>query len=282
MFTFLEIFFGIIFIVYDIVLLCLNPGTFLDNLTSFTHIWSVLGAYLIFVGIYRKKTGHTFYSTWKKWVKTTVLCFVGLAGIICVVNLSFILNPKIYNNETEKTNTTEYVILLGGGIDKNGRLPKSVQKRVDATAGFLITHPDDVCVVTGGTLKWLPYPEAPAIKSALVDAGIISEKVLIEDQALDTIQNFELSAKILAEYSDVDVEEILKSKIIVVTSRFHLRRAERLAKRMGFENVEGIAANDVTFAIVHNYVREICAYIKLNARILLTGKPEKLYSSKTL
>lgn len=282
MFNFVLFIFGIVCIFYDIILICINPGTFLDNLTSFTHIWSVLGGYLIFLGIYRKQTGHSFISTWKKWVKKVVASIFGVAGIICIINLLFILNPKEYKqNETKKV-VREYVILLGGGIDKNGRLPKSVQNRVEAASNFLKNNPDDICVVTGGTLKWLPYPEAPAIKSSLVDTGINSERILVEDRALDTIQNFEYSSQVLSEQLGVDVEEILKSRIVIVTSRFHLRRAERLATRMGFENVEGIAAHDISFAIVHNYVREICAYIKLNARILFTGKPEKIYSDKTL
>ena len=44
---------GIISIAYDAILILINPGTFRDIVVSFTHIWLALGAYLIFLGIYR-------------------------------------------------------------------------------------------------------------------------------------------------------------------------------------------------------------------------------------
>lgn len=268
----LAIIFGIICISYDISLICINPGTFLDNLTAFSHIWTVLGGYHIFLGIYRKKNGKPFYTVWKKWVKCLVAGVCSLAVIVSAVTLCFICNPKIADQRED----AKFVILLGGGIDKYGRLPKGVMNRVDAAADYLLVHPDAICVVTGGTLKWLPYSEAPALKQALLERGVVNDRLLMDDQALDTIQNFENSCELLAQYSNCSKQEILESPVVVVTSKFHLRRAERLATRMGFTNIKGISADDVTFSIVHLYVREICAYLKLNLRILLTGKPTRI------
>lgn len=272
MINFCLIFVGILSIFYDFVLIFLNPGTFLDNLTTFTHIWTVLGAYLIFVGIYRKKAGHSFWSIWKKWVKIVFISLMSTGFVISIICLCFIFTPKI----VPSSQSCDYVILLGGGIDKDGNLPKPVQWRVDKAYECLTYNKDAVCVVTGGTLKWLPYPEAPEIKRQLVERGISSQRILVEDQALDTIQNLQFSCDLLQKTFGKSKEEILNSNIVIVTSRFHLRRAERLAKRMGFENVNGIAAKCPSVNVLHNYVREICAYLKLNIRIFLTGKPEHI------
>jgi hypothetical protein len=43
---------GALSISYDATLILLNPGTFWDNVFSFTHIWLALGAYLIFLAVY--------------------------------------------------------------------------------------------------------------------------------------------------------------------------------------------------------------------------------------
>jgi len=266
------IIFGSLCVLYDATLLIMNPGTFLDNLTSFTHIWSLLGGYHIFLGVYRIKKGHSFWSTWKKWLKLTVGSLTVVGALIAIINLGFILTPTVVAIDEP----ADYVILLGGGIDKNGKLPKSVIMRAEKTAEYLQHNKNAVCVVTGGTLKWLPFAEAPELKRQLVARGIEAERVLVEDQALDTIQNFQLSCELLANERGVSESEILNSKIIVVTTHFHLRRAERLAKRMGFKNIKGIPSKCPAFSIPMNYVREICAYIKLNLRILLTGKPELL------
>ena len=56
------IIFGGICAIYDFVLIALAPGTFLDNLFSFSHIWLAAGVYLIFAGIYRIKNGHSIWS----------------------------------------------------------------------------------------------------------------------------------------------------------------------------------------------------------------------------
>lgn len=268
----LLILFGILSISYDATLILLNPGTFWDNVFSFTHIWLALGAYLIFVAIYRIKTKHSFWSTWKRWVKLTVVSLCSLAALISIINLTFILTPEIVSVEE----TADYVILLGGGISKDGKLPKSVMSRVEKAAEYLNKNPESICVVTGGTLDWLPCPEAPELKRQLVARGVEPERILVEDQAKDTIQNFQLSCKMLAEYKGTSLAEILNTPTAVVTSRFHLRRSERLARRMGFTNIKGIPAACPPIYVLHNYVREICAYVKLNLRILLTGKPEKL------
>ena len=263
---------GILSIAYDAILILINPGTFLDIVVSFTHIWLALGVYLIFLGIYRIKTGHSFWRIWKRWIKITFVSLASIGGTIAIVNLVLILNPAVVGLEDKADN----VILLGGGIDKDGRLPKSVITRVEKTAEYLNAHPDAVCVVTGGTLKWLPYAEAPAIKNQLEESGIAGERILVEAQALDTIQNFQYSCAMLSDYAGVEQSEILKSKIVVISNYFHLRRAERLAARLGFTNISGIGASCPFYQVPMSYVREICAYVKLNLRILLTGKPEKI------
>ena len=82
----------------------------------------------------------------------------------------------------------------------------------------------------------------------------------------------------LADFKGVSEEEILNERMMIVTSHFHMRRAQRLAKRMGFENFSGRTSSIPLYSIPHTYLREICAYVKLNMRILLTGKPEKIIS----
>lgn len=263
---------GILSISYDATLILLNPGTFWDNVFSFTHIWLALGVYLIFLAVYRLKTKHSFWSIWKRWVKLTVVSLACLVALISVINLAFILTPAVADTREK----ADHVILLGGGISKDGVLPKSVISRVEKAAEYLNKNPDSICVVTGGTLDWLPYAEAPELKRQLAARGVSPDRILVEDQAKDTIQNFQLSCKMLAEHKGMTYAEVLSTPTLIVTSRFHLRRSQRLARRMGFTNIKGIPAACPPVYVLHNYVREICAYVKLNLRILLTGEPQKI------
>lgn len=260
---------GLLCIAYDITLMCLNPGTFMYDFSSFTHIWSALGAVLIFLAVYHKKTGHSFWSTFSRRIKILVSVLLLTGASIALVHLAFILTPQI----SPLSEPADYLIVLGGGISKDGVLPETVMRRIDTAADYLNAHEETVCVVTGGTLRWRPYAEAPEMKRQLELKGIPSHRILAEDQALDTIQNLQLSCKLLSETQNVHQSAVLESHIIILTSRFHLRRAERLAYRIGYKNVSGIATPCPLIFIPHNYVREICAWLKLNMRILLTGKP---------
>lgn len=290
---------GILFILYSVVLHVLSPGTFLDILTSFCNIWAAAGICLIFLSLYRKKHGCSLWSRIQRKWKNLILVFSGLCFSFALVNLVFILTPKTIDLKYGKEKTVilvqpsvsevrkvletreflhgrTFVFLLGGGIDKNGNLPKPVIRRVEKAAEYMKLNEEAVCVVTGGTLKWLPYPEAPELKRQLEKRGISSERIFVEDKALDTIQNFQLGTAVLERELGVSKEEILESPVVAISSRYHLRRAQRLARRMGFKKVSGLGASTPVFYLPMSYLREICAYVKLNARILLTGKPGKL------
>ena len=270
--SFLLIVLGLSGIFYDVLLICMNLGTFWDNVTSFTHIWSFAGICFIALGIYRLRKKHSFWSSLKKSFKLIVVSLLAFILGVSLYSLVFICNPAL----TDMNEQADYVILLGGGIDKDGNLPLSVMNRVKKAAEYLEKHPEVSCVVTGGTLKWLPYSEAPELKNQLVKAGIEENRILVEDKALDTIQNFEKSIKLISNNSGISVAELLDKKYVIVSNGFHLRRAERLAKRMGFTNVSGLSAKCPAYVCLHNYVREIGAYVKLNMRILLTGEPDLL------
>ena len=113
---------GVICIGYDVTLISLNPGTFWDNVFSFTHIWSALGAYLVFVGIYRIKTRHSFWSIWKRWLKIAFVSLASLATVISVINLIFILTPEVVGIDEIGDTVTEMLVRMGiiGTCQTNG------------------------------------------------------------------------------------------------------------------------------------------------------------------
>jgi uncharacterized SAM-binding protein YcdF (DUF218 family) len=263
---------GILSIIYDIVLLLVCPGTFFNILFTFRHIWLIIGLLLIYISVFRLKTGKKFWTSLSKKTQRVILIIAVAGLIIYTINLFYILTPET----ASRTDTFDYIILLGGGIDKNGKLPVSVQLRAKKASEVLLLNPEAICVVTGGQLQFVPYPEAPALKAEVIKYGISENSILIEDKALDTIQNFKYSAKLLSDYSGKSVSEILESRICVVTSRYHLARSLRLAKRMGFTNVRGAGSKTSKLTVLHNYVKEICSWIKLNLRIFFTGEPKKI------
>lgn len=90
----------------------------------------------------------------------------------------------------------------------------------------------------------------------------------------DSVQN---RVRVAAEYLKAHPDAVA-----VVTSDFHIARAQRLASRMGFQNVYGVASRTPSLFVLNSYCREICCYVKLNLRILLTGKPDSLVQTALL
>lgn len=260
---------GLIFNLYFIALNLLSPATLGGTFFGFSSVWFWLSV-VCFLWFSLRKLH--LWANCPFAVKASVLSFFFLDVVFALISLFFIVQPAV----SDGTENPEYVILLGGGITKERTLARNLQERVRFAAEYLEKHPTAVCVVTGGKGKFIPCPETDVLVPALMECGIPGERILVEQNAKDTIQNFQLSAKLLAEYSGRSVEEVISSPITVITSDFHLARGERLARRMGFTQVYGAASKTPWIFVPNVYCREICCYLKLNLRILFTGKPEKL------
>lgn len=254
---------------YFVAMNILSPGTFLGTVFSFSAVWLWFSAFCFSMFMLRRRH---LWSKLNKTAKVVILSVLGAGVVLAGVVTGFITHPKLSDGSEQP----KYVILLGGGITKDKELTDSVKQRVKICAQYLKEHPEAVCVVTGGQGPFSPCPESDVLKPAVEAYGISPDRVLPEPKAKDTIQNFQYSAKVLAEYSNCSVKEVLESPVTVITNDFHIARAERLARRMGFTEIYGACAKTPVIFILNAYCREICCYIKLNLRIILTGKPERL------
>lgn len=254
---------------YFIALQVASPNTFLGTIFSFSSIWFILSVFFIVMFIFRKKR---LWKNAKKSTKKIVIAIISIGFVIASINLFFITHPRLTTGEEN----VKYVIILGGGITKDATISDSVKQRLKYSAEYLKKNPNSIAVVTGGKGHFSPCPESDILKPELESYGIESKRILAENKAKDTIQNFQYSAKLIAENQNISIQEVLDSEITVITSDFHIARAEILAKRMGFTNIYGAASKTPLLFIPNSYAREICSYIKLNLRILLTGKPKKI------
>jgi Uncharacterized conserved protein len=252
---------------YFIALQCASPSTFWGTVFSFSMVWLALSVFFAVLAVLGKRGIHIRLAAAVKKLCAGITLF---GAAVCAVSLYLILTPRIATG----SESVKYVILLGGGITKDKKLSDMVQNRVRTAADYLQRQPTAKIVVTGGQSRFIPCPEAHVLKAALIKYGIDESRILTEDNALDTIQNFRYSARLIAEAEGVSVNDALLLPVAVVTSRFHLARSEYLASRVGLRDVYGVAA-PVPFLFVPNlYCREIGAYVKLRLRIIFTGQPK--------
>jgi len=230
-----------------------------------------LNRHVLFV-LERRKILRKIFDKASKKAKTVIVALICVFALVSGFSLFFICTPR----SADGNEKTRYVIVLGGGITKDGELTDSVKSRVRQAAFYLKENKNALAVVSGGKGRFIPMAEAEVLSPELASLGISENKILKEDKAKDTIQNLIFSARLIAKHENIPLSEVLASPVAICTSDFHLARAERIAKRLGFSDVYGIAAKTPPIFVLNAYCREICSYIKLNLRILLTGKPKKL------
>jgi uncharacterized SAM-binding protein YcdF (DUF218 family) len=141
------------------------------------------------------------------------------------------------------------LIVLGAAVHGD-RVTWVLSNRLDTAADYLEAHPDALCVVTGGQGDGESVSEASAMQKYLVERkGIDPARILVEDRATSTLENFRFSKVLIEQKLGKD------ARIAFVTTDFHVFRAGRVAKKAGLDAV-GIAAPDVWYIKFNNFLRE--------------------------
>jgi uncharacterized SAM-binding protein YcdF (DUF218 family) len=154
--------------------------------------------------------------------------------------------------------TTDYnedaIIVLGAGIQgETVTLP--LMYRLDMCVEYISKNPDAVIVVSGGQGFQEDITEALAMERYLVRKGVPREKILKEEKATSTYENFVFSKEILDEHFKRPY------KVVFITNDFHIYRASGIAK------VAGLKSNHIHtklqwYIIPVTYMREFLAVIK--------------------
>lgn len=119
-----------------------------------------------------------------------------------------------------------HAILLGMALE-DGRPTKDLLLRLDAAAQYLRQNPEAVLILTGGNPDETGRTEAALMRELLAERGVPEEKMLLEDKAETTIENFENTARMLDPASPV----------ALISSDYHMDRSVRTAKDAGFTDV---------------------------------------------
>ena len=146
----------------------------------------------------------------------------------------------------------DYVIILGAQWKPEG--PSEVlRRRLNSAAQYLNQNPDTMVIVSGGQGSNELISEAAGMRQYLVEIGISDERILVEDQSTNTMENLVFSSRLLDKEND---------KVVIVTNNFHMFRALQIANKQGYVNAEGLAASSVTGFLPNNLLREFFGVLK--------------------
>ena len=146
-------------------------------------------------------------------------------------------------------------MVLGAQIH-GSRPSRTLRERLDRAAEYLTAHPDAFCVVTGGQGADETQPEAEVMAAYLTAAGIDPDRIAQETQSENTRENLQNAAAI-AETRGLDA-----SRVLIVTSEFHLRRASYIAGTLGLTPSQ-LGSRTTPYILRLNYeLREVFALAK--------------------
>ena len=136
-----------------------------------------------------------------------------------------------------------YVIVLGAGV--NGESPSlSMLDRLLAAREYLAEHPNAAAILSGGRGAGEDITEAEAMYRWLTGHGVGGERLILEEEATNTLENLENSFAL--------IPDIETASVAVLSSEYHLYRAEYLAKTLG-RSVAGIPAETSLPVLRVNY-----------------------------
>lgn len=138
------------------------------------------------------------------------------------------------------------LIVLGARVDPGGP-SRALRHRVEEVVNILPDHPDAVIIASGGQGADEPMSEARCIRDELVKRGVPAERILLEEASTTTAENLTFSKELLPKED---------ARVGIVTNNYHVWRAARLARKIGYAHAFGVAAEYTGWTLPHFLLRE--------------------------
>lgn len=241
--------------------------------TSFSFVWLVFAVVSILMAL-----GSETYIKHKDkvplWIPVSAVT-VCCAGILVFIMVEIMVFTGVAARDASGL---DYVIVLGARVREDG-LSKSLQKRLDKAIEYLDQNPSTILVLSGGRGEDEPISEAEAMRDYLVFNGVQPEQLILEMRSHSTVENIAYSRVAIEEYQAEKKEKkqdnpiFMKPgtflevpdkpiKIGVLTSDFHVFRAQQIAKKWGIPDIYGISCESDPVLFIHFCVRECAAILK--------------------
>lgn len=164
--------------------------------------------------------------------------------------------------KSRKKPETEYIIVLGCGIRKDGTVTPLLQGRLDAAIRAYEAGGRQAKIITsGGQGSDEVVPEARAMANYLLSQGIPEDDILLEDKSTTTAENLAFSRAIMEARGGV-------KHCTIATSSYHSLRAAMFARRAGL-NASCVGGHTSAFFYPAAFFREYAALVVSNRHSVL-------------
>jgi len=164
------------------------------------------------------------------WLKHTVAQIAGWVLRVVVVLLTLVIvffcGKVIGGGLINTAGPADHAIVLGLALE-NGKPTNDLLARLDTAQAYLGKYPEAQLILTGGNANASGRTEATVMRDILAERGVADDRMILEDHAESTKDNFRNTARI------VDPEK----PVVLISSNYHMDRAVQTAKSAGFTDV---------------------------------------------
>ena len=213
--------------------------------TGFYKVWLAIAVLCVLLAV------ACYFGVWGKLPGVLRKVIVGILSV-CLAVFIGVEGCVLSQFGADGDKDMDYIIVLGAQIYATG--PSTVLKyRLDRAVEYLDENPDTVCIVTGGQGYNEPCAESEVMAEYLEAHGISADRILQENKATNTVQNIQLSKKLM---------NSPEATVGIVTNNFHVFRGVQLAKKQGLVNAKGIASPTTPAYLPNNMFREFFGVVK--------------------
>ena len=179
-----------------------------------------------------------------------------MAFVLWLVSLAFFFAAIQRNSfdEAAPTDDVRAIVILGSGSPNCAASP-TLKARLERGREQARRWPSARIVVSGGRdFRGSACSEAQVMADYLAARGLPRNRMLLEENSTSTDTNLAFSRRLLEQHGIAP-----NTKMLLITSDFHLLRAERIAMKAGLVNMVGVAAPTPIYIRYNSWLREYFA-----------------------
>ena len=234
---------------YLLKLIISPEGTF----PLFVTLTVMLGVILpyVFRKFLRARLGKLYHI-----IKVLMSCAMVFYAVTFVLLVGYIHLSPSAQPSAEPDGVQNVYIVFGAKVKEDGPA-KTLASRLNVAVEVMLEDEDSVCIVSGGQGPDEPFTEASCMRDYMVERGISSERIYLEEQASNTRENILYSTALIEELGLTD------RQIICISSETHIPRIRLMCSRSGVDALYIKAETPMKEFLFTAWVREYLSYVKM-------------------
>lgn len=191
--------------------------------------------------------------SWIPILRIVVRILLGICIIyFCFVELRILLDSKVHS-----TDSFDYIIVHGAKVHGSTPSP-ALLDRLEVTLNYLQTHHTSVAILTGSKWPYADVSEAQCMFNWLTARGIPENRLIIEEQSTNTLENLRYSTDVIKTLHPTGV-----SRVGLLTSDYHMHRVLYMARAECIDCLGISVPTSRRFIKINYFIREAFAMTEI-------------------